>query len=79
MCRIGRRARGFERLEAALADRLAHVGAAGHRDVMAGRGGRARQWHERIEMTLTAGEGEQDPHGYSSPAAIEAATSATIP
>ena len=35
----------------------------------------ARERHQRVEVALPAGEGEQDPH-YR-PAAIEAATSAT--
>ena len=51
--------------------------AARHRDVVARRHRGPRQRHERVEVALPAGEGEQDPH-YAS-AAIEAATSATIP
>jgi hypothetical protein len=60
--RVGCGARGRDRLEAELADRRPQLGAAGHRHLVACGERRARQRHERVEMPLPAGEGEQDPH-----------------
>ena len=75
--RVGLVARRLQRGEPALLDRAQQLRAARHRDVVARRRRGPRQRHERVEMALPAGEGEQDAH-YAS-AAIDAATSATIP